>query len=115
MDTPASPDVQRVIERLKRRYTRMQHDGLSLASVTRFVYTCVRNLYLVTAAIPDLDDVERKVFVCETVRDIYNTLDPDIPLLPDMVEIPLEQALLNIGLPRAYDLVAALLDDKDDD
>ena len=108
-------DLEKVTESLMRKYDRMMHDGVTMAKATQFAYACLKRLYKASAVAAELPDDERRAFVIKGAQDIYNTVNPDIPGLPDMIESPMEYALLNVVLPKAYDITHALLSDDDDE
>ena len=111
-----SADAAHIVFALKRRYVAMMDGGVSFPKIRDFAFLCMKRLYKLSQRYDAMTEAERKAFVVGGVRGVYNEINPDIPGIPEFIENPLENYLLGMTIPMAYDMVHALLSaDEEDD
>ena len=95
-------DVSAEAEALKASFKVKAKDGLTLQEIIAFVSECV------TVLIPRIeaatgDAAARKKVLTQVVRDIYWSINPDIPWIPEPLETMLENIAINIGVASAIE------------
>lgn len=99
--------LDEAVARLTNEFEAKAADGLETAEVFDFVFECMGEFSALAKSFVDTPDVQKKRLVVMSVRKLYRRFDPDIPLLPNVIEPFVESAFLSYVLPAAYDFVAS--------
>lgn len=99
--------LAQAVTRLTEEFEAKADDGLEVGEVFAFVFACAGELAALGHQYLDTPDAQKRRLTLQALRKLYRRFDPDIPLLPEMVEPFVESAILSYVLPAVYDLATS--------
>ena len=114
--TPTLPFADALKERvgkLEELFNLYALDGFKIREILSFFYVSTFVLAELSRAYDTITRRERKAIILETIRDIYNARNPNLPWIIEPFETFFEQMILDYILPQLYDAVVVQKSPKD--
>jgi len=102
-------------EQLLDSFKNYKQDGWTISEIVRFCMLAIESLIMVAQDFMDLDGESKADWVADQIKDIYFTINPDIPLIPEFLEKKIEAAILDAILPGVIKWSYMKIFDKHDD
>jgi dihydroorotate dehydrogenase len=96
------------IDQLVVKFKDYQKDGLKSQEVIKFVLDAATALVQIVEEIGGIPGLQKKEVVIKAVKDIYARINPNIPILPEAIEAPLEKWLLDLAVPPFIDFIVGV-------
>ena len=106
-------EIKADIDELMERFKEYQKDGFNFNEIAKFTFEAGSKLVEAVENVQDISGAQKKEVVLSTVKDIYKTVDPNIPWVPEPFETWIEDFLLDRALDAFIDFIVQQFKDKD--
>jgi hypothetical protein len=105
-------EIKGDIDELMERYKEYQKGGFKFNEIATFTFEAGSKLVEAVENVQEISGAQKKEVVLSTVKDIYKTVDPDIPWVPEPFETWIEDFLLDRALDAFIDFIVQKYKDK---
>jgi hypothetical protein len=108
----AKEEIKTDIDRLTVSLEESKKKGFQIEDIAKFAFDAGTSLVEAVENVKDLTGEQKKEVVISSVKEIYNKVNPDIPLIPEPFETLTEHILLDKALGKFIDVIVSKYNEK---
>ena len=106
-------EIREDIDELIDLFSDLEEDGWQIPEIVRFTFQAGIRLIDAVDDFQDITGPEKKEVVVSTVKEIYQEISPDIPVIPEPFETWVENFMLDRVLPGFIDAQVRRMREKE--
>ena len=98
-------EIREDIDELVKRFERYREGGFQVTEIAKFTFIAGANLIEAVENVQGISGEQKKEVVVSTAKEIYEKVNPDIPVIPEPFETWMEDLLLDKALSEFVDFI----------
>lgn len=105
-------EIKKDIDELVASFEKHKEGGFQLTEIAQFTFEAGAKLVEAVENVQGISGEQKKEVVISTVKEIYQKVNPDIPLIPEPFETLIEDVMLDKALDVFIDFIVSKYEDK---
>jgi len=105
-------EIKKDIDELMASFEKHKEEGFQLTEIAQFTFEAGTKLVEAVENVQGISGEQKKEVVISTVKEIYQKVNPDIPLIPEPFETLIEDVMLDKALDVFIDFIVSKYKDK---
>lgn len=105
-------EIKKDIDELVASFEKHKEGGFQLTEIAQFTFEAGTKLVEAVENVQGISGEQKKEVVISTVKEIYQRVNPDIPLIPEPFETLIEDVMLDKALDVFIDFIVSKYEDK---
>ncbi len=105
-------EIKEDIDELVASFEKYKEEGFQFTEIAQFTFEVGTRLVEAVENVQGISGEQKKEVVMSTVKQIYQRVNPDIPLIPEPFETLIEDIMLDRALDVFIDFIVRKYEDK---